>query len=286
MKGLTGIAIRSYRAPAERPLQILIVGAHPDDGEVKAGGVSALWADRGHEVKIVSLTDGRCGHHEMSPDELVTRRKAEAAASARILGVTGEVLDYPDAALEAGIEQRRQAVRLIREWGADLVLTHRPNDYHADHRYTSLLVQDASFLVTVPHFVPEVPRLSSLPVFLYLQDGFQQPNPFRPDIVVDVDSAADRKLASYHAMRSQFLEWLPWNAGFPGEVPQGEPAEREFIRDKFLFRDEGVAERFRPELLAKYGEERGRAVRYAEAFQLCEYGSHPSAEELGKLFPF
>jgi N-acetylglucosamine malate deacetylase 1 len=286
MKSLTGLSVPSYRAPEGRPLQILIVGAHPDDGEVKAAGVSALWADCGHQVKIVSLTDGRCGHHEMGPSSLVERRKAEAQASARILGVTGEVLDNPDAALEAGIEQRKQVVQLIREWRADLVLTHRPNDYHADHRYTSLLVQDASFLVTVPHFVPEAPRLSHLPVFLYLQDNFQQPNPFRPDIVVDIDSVAERKLASFHAMPSQFLEWLPWNAGFPGEVPEGEAEEKEFIRRKFLSRDEAVAEKFRADLIAAYGEARGAGVRSAEAFQLCEYGSQPSAEELRKLFPF
>lgn len=286
MKSLTGLAVPAYRVPENRPLRILIFGAHPDDGEVKAAGVCARWADLGHEVKIVSLTDGRCGHHEMDPAALVKRRKAEAEASARILGVTGEVLDNPDGSLEAGIEQRKQVVRLIREWKADLVLTHRPNDYHADHRYGSLLVQDASFLVTVPHFAPETPRLPALPVFLFLQDNFELPHPFRPDVVVDVDSVAERKLDALCAMASQFLEWLPWNAGFPEEVPEGKAEQREFVRRRFQSRDGVVADKYRRELKAAYGGTRGAEIRHAEAFQVCEYGGRPSAEELKKLFPF
>lgn len=276
----------SYRAPADRPLQILIIGAHPDDGVVKAAGVSALWSSLGHQVKIVSLTDGRYGHHAMEPSALVGRRQAEAEASAHVLGVTGEILDNPDAELEAGIKQRKQVVRLIREWGADVVLTHRPNDYHADHRYTSLLVQDASFLVTVPHFVPEAPRLINLPVFLYMQDNFQQPRPFRPDVHVKVDSVTEKKLASFYSMPSQFLEWWPWNAGFADEVPSGEADQKEFIRRRFLVRNEVVANKYRQELVAQYGDQRGQAVRAAEAFEVCEYGSQPSTTELLKLFPF
>jgi N-acetylglucosamine malate deacetylase 1 len=286
MKGLTGLSVPSYRAPENRPLQILLIGAHPDDGEVKAAGTAALWSDLGHRVKIVSVTDGRCGHHEMPPEPLVARRRKEAEASARILGVTEEILPFPDAALLAGLEERKAIVRLIREWQADVVITHRPNDYHADHRYTSLLVQDASFLVTVPHFVPEIPRLPALPVFLYFQDAFQQPQPFRADVVVDIDSVADRKVDSFHAMPSQFLEWLPWNAGFPNEVPAGEEEQKQFIRNRFQCRDEAVAERFRQELIAAYGQAHGQQVRHAEAYQLCEYGSQPATNELKRLFPF
>lgn len=285
MKTLTGLAVPDYRAPAGRPLRILLIGAHPDDAEVKAAGTAALWADQGHEVKLVSVTDGRCGHHEMDTEALVARRKEEARASAAILGVKDLVLDNPDAALEPGIEQRKEIVRVVREWKADVVITHRPNDYHADHRYTSQLVQDASFLVTVPHFVPEVERLAMLPVFLYFHDNFQQPQPFRPDVLIDVDSVVERKVAALHAMASQFLEWLPWNAGFPDEVPSGEEEQKEFIRRRFQSRDEVVAEKFRHELIGAYGREHGSNVRSAEAYQICEYGSQPSPEELWKLFP-
>ena len=283
-KSPTGLTLPTYSAPADRPFQILIIGAHPDDGEVKAGGSVALWAKKGHHVKIVSLTDGRCGHHEMSPDRLVERRRLEARQSAKILGVQEEILNNPDAALTSGIEQRKEVVRLIREWRADLVLTHRPNDYHADHRYGSLLVQDASYLVTVPHFLPEVPPLRQLPVFAFLQDNFQQPIPFQPEIAVDIDSVAEKKLDSLLAMPSQFLEWLPWNFDFLEKVPKNPEGQRQFVREVFLSRDEEVAKKHRDLLIEIYGK-RGESIRYAEAFQLCEYGSRPSQKELRKLFP-
>lgn len=284
-KSPTGITIPTYLAPLDRPLQILIIGAHPDDGEVKAGGCAALWAQEGHRVKIVSLTDGRCGHHEIPPEELVERRGLEARKSAEILGVHEEILDNPDTALFAGIKERQEVVRLIREWQADLVLTHRSNDYHADHRYGSLLVQDASYLVTVPHFLPDIPPLRRLPVFMFLHDNFQQPVPFQPNIVIGIDSVAEKKLDSLVAMPSQFLEWLPWNFGFLDKVPTNPAEQREFVRKIFLSRDETVANKFRETLIEIHGIKSGESIRYAEAFQLCEYGSQPSPDELRKLFP-
>src|SRR5687768_18217258 len=64
--------------------------------------------------------------------------------------------------------------RSIREWKADLVMAHRPNDYHPDHRYTGILVQDAAYMVTVPSFCPDVPALEHNPVFMYFTDNFQK----------------------------------------------------------------------------------------------------------------
>ncbi len=282
---LTGLSVPPYRAPAGRPLNILIIGAHPDDGEVKAAGTAALWADRGHRVNIVSMTDGRRGHHRIPPDELVKVRAEEAAASAKLLGADHKVLPIPDGELMPTLEAREQVVRLMRSWRADVVLTHRPNDYHPDHRYTSILVQDASFLVTVPHYAPDEPRLERLPVCLFLQDNFRQPSPFEPDVVVDIDPVADRKLDSFLAMPSQFLEWLPWNAGVADPIPADEAGRRAFVENWYLARDAGVADQYRDDLIRSYGETRGRAVRRAEAFQLSEFGSRPSPEELRKLFP-
>src|SRR4029077_16180352 len=111
-----------------------------------------------------------------------------------ILGVTTEVLDIHDGELLPTIENRRTITRLIREWKADLVLAPRPNDYHPDHRYSGILVQDAAYMVTVPFFCPDVPYLEKNPAFLYYSDGFQRPNPFRADVVVDIDSVLKKKL--------------------------------------------------------------------------------------------
>jgi len=161
-------------------LRIIVFGAHPDDCEIRAGGVAAMWAAQGHHVKFVSTTNGDIGHWQMAGGPLAQRRKAEVEHAARILGIETEVLDIHDGELMPTLENRRLITRLIREWKADIVITHRPNDYHPDHRYTGILVQDAAYMVTVPFFCPDVPPLSRNPVFLYSSDRFQKPNPFDP----------------------------------------------------------------------------------------------------------
>src|SRR5262249_55517560 len=151
-------------------------------------------------------TNGDIGHFQMAGGPLARRRLAEVQRGDQILGVHAQVLDIHDGELEPTLANRKTITRLIREWQADVVLAHRPNDYHPDHRYTCILVQDASFMVTVPFICPDVPHLKKNPVFLYYTDDFQRPNPFRADIVVAVDDVLDKKLAALEVMESQFFE--------------------------------------------------------------------------------
>src|SRR3954452_17538495 len=196
-------------APAragEQKLRVICFGAHPDDCELKAGGVAALWAAGGHRVKFVSVTNGDIGHWRESGPALARRRKREVEAAARVLGITTEVLDIHDGELEPTLANRKIITRLIREWQADLVLSHRPYDYHPDHRYTAVLVQDAAYMVTVPRFVPEVPALKRNPVFMYYSDGFQKPNPFQADVAVAIDEVIEKKAAALERLESQLYE--------------------------------------------------------------------------------
>jgi len=268
-------------------LRIIAFGAHPDDCEIKAGGVAALWAAAGHHVKFVSLTNGDIGHWRMAGGPLAQRRAAECQKAATILGITTEVLDIHDGELMPTLENRRTVVRLIRQWKADIVLSHRPNDYHPDHRYTGVLVQDAAYMVTVPFFCPDVPHLKTNPVFLYYADHFKRPYPFRPDVVVAIDEVIDKKVAAVAQMESQFLEGGV--AGHEGKIPKDEAewsARREEVRTYFQRRFAELGEAYRTKLVETYGRERGTRARYAEAFELCEYGRQPSPDELRKLFPF
>src|SRR4051812_18905713 len=152
---------------ADDKLRIIVFGAHPDDAEFKTGGVAAKWAKLGHKVKLVSVTNGDIGHWEGSGEVLAKRRAAESAAVAKKLGATSEVLPIHDGELEPTLENRKTITRLIRAWQADIVISHRPWDYHPDHRYVGVLVQDAAFMVTVPFFCPDTPQLTNNPVFLY-----------------------------------------------------------------------------------------------------------------------
>ncbi len=268
------------------PLRIIVFGAHPDDCELEAGGSAALWASMGHEVKFVSVTNGDIGHHEMAGGPLARRRTAEVERCAEILGIETEVLDIHDGELMPTLENRRTIVRLIREWKADLVISHRPNDYHPDHRYTGILVQDAAFMVIVPYFCPDVPALRSNPVFMYTEDGFQKPNPFEPDVVVPIDTVLDKKVACIDALASQFYEWNPWLFGYLDQIPETPEGRLEWTRGRTKARYAGVADRFRDQLIEQFGETKGQRVETAEAFELCEYGAQPTEEELMNLFPF
>ena len=274
---------------AENKLRIIVFGAHPDDAEYKAGGTAAKWAKLGHHVKLVSVTNGDIGHWKMAGGPLALRRKAEVKAAAKILGVTSEVLDIHDGELLPTLENRKTITRLIREWNADIVIAHRPWDYHPDHRYVGVLVQDAAFMVTVPFFCPDVAPLKKNPVFLYSSDGFQKPYPFVPDVAVSVDDVFDIKLAAIHELPSQAYE-----GGANGSEeqvralpPESNPVARKaWLKENWSRRQSAEASRHRELLVRLYGEEAGRAVKYAETFELCEYGSRPNRDELNRLFPF
>ncbi|HVR83368.1 MAG TPA: PIG-L family deacetylase [Planctomycetota bacterium] len=268
-------------------LRIIAFGAHPDDCELREGGCAAKWAALGHHVKFVSVTNGDIGHWAMAGGPLAKRRAAEVAETSRILGIDHEVLDIHDGELMVTMENRRTICRLIREWRADVVISHRPNDYHPDHRYVGVLVMDAAYMVTVPFFCPDVPYLTKNPVFLFSEDGFQRPNPFTADIAVSIDDAIDKKLAAVEALHSQFFEGGA--NGHAGLVPDGADAEKvaarkKAVREQFSKRFAATASKFRASLDGYYPKD--TKVDFAEAFEICEYGRRPSAEEIRKLFPF
>jgi LmbE family N-acetylglucosaminyl deacetylase len=270
-------------------LHAVVIGAHPDDCDVKAGGIACKYADRGHDVTFVSVTDGAAGHHEQAGAALVRRRKAEMRAAADIAGVDTRFLDVPDGEVRPTLEYRRDVIRLIRDCDPDLLFTHRPNDYHPDHRYTARLVQDAAYLVTVPNVCPGVPPLDEDPVILHLYDPFERPRPFSPDVVVSVDDEIERKFDMLDAHESQMYEWLAYDAGVLAEVPEDSEERRAWLRDGNLPRFQAggeVADRYRDALLDRYGNEDGRDVSYAEAFEESEYGSPLTGENVDRLFPF
>ncbi len=271
---------------ADRALRLLIIGAHPDDADYHAGALAALYRAAGHVVKMVSLTDGGAGHQTLRGRELTARRKAEAAAAGAVIGATYDVYDNPDGALLPTLEIRGQVIRLLRSFRPDLVLTHRPNDYHPDHRYTSVLVQDAAYLVTVPAIAPDTPHLSHDPVIAYLPDNFQKPYPFRPSVVVDVGGVFEQIVDMLHCHQSQFYEWLPYNRGCLDQVPRSNDQRRIWLAANVRARLKEVANSYREMLVAAYGSKRGTEVRTAEAFEACEYGAPMDDAAMHVLFPF
>ncbi len=270
-------------------LRIIAVFAHPDDAEVKMGGTAARFAEMGHAVKFVSLTNGDAGHHLEGGGPLARRRAAEAQKAAEILGVEEYTIhDNHDAELMPSLHIRHQIIREIRNWNADIVIGLRPNDYHPDHRYAGILVMDSAFLVVVPNVVPDVPALEKNPVFLYMEDGFRKPNPFSPDITVAVDDTFQKKIDALDAHTSQFYEWLPKVTGID-ETPPEDPRERkEFLLkwlDNWNSHMDFLTGDMKASLTKWYGAEKAQKTVRMESFEIAEYGHQPSEEEIRKLFP-
>lgn len=269
--------------------RLLVIGAHPDDPDIRAGGLACTAAAAGHDVRFVSMTDGRGGHHEHHGETLVERRRGEAADAASVAGIEYELFDIPDGRLRPTLEHRDRVIGEIRTFEPDLVLTHRTNDYHPDHRYTSQLVRDAAYMVTVPNVCPDVPALEYNPVFAYLLDTFERPYPFDPDILVPIsEEMVERKYDMLDCHESQMYEWLPYNKGDLESVPDDPKARREWLATDpipGLAEMRATADRFRDRLRERYGP-RGDDIAYAEAFEVSEYGGDLTPdlfEELSSL---
>lgn len=266
----------------DKALQIIMIGAHPDDCDIKSGGTAALFVAMGHKVKFLSVTNGDAGHMNEGGGMLAKRRLEETKEVARRLGITYEVLDNHDGELLPTLPIRLEIIRRIRNWNADLVIAPRPNDYHPDHRYTGVLVQDAAFMVGVPNVAADTPPLKKNPVFLYFQDNFKKPNPFQPDISIDISSVIDIKVNALDAHQSQFYEWLPWIGGYADKVPSGTAERKEWIKQ---LRGSGITPEVKASLQKWYGVQRADLVKFSESFEICEYGSRPNENEIRRLFP-
>jgi len=269
-----------------RQLRLLIVGAHPDDCDIRAGGLAALYAQAGHAVKMVSLSNGDGGHQSMGGAPLAWRRREEARRAGKVLGVEYVTWDHHDGELLADLDLRREVVRLIRHLKPDLILGPRPWDYHPDHRAAGQVLIDAIYMTTVPNFCSDAEHLRRMPVLGFVYDGFQRPYPFAPNVAVDVDCVMDQKMEALACHESQVYEWLPYNREALDEVPSEDADRRAWMRAWYEARFCGLADAYRALLVARYGPERGNAVRFAEAYEISEYGAPAGPAELTELFPF
>lgn len=268
---------------AQDKTNIVVIGAHPDDCDIDAGGTAIQFANAGHNVLFISVTNGDAGHHEKGGGALARIRRAEAQEAGKRFGVKYIVLDNHDGELMPTLDIRLNLIRLIRQWKADIVIGPRPNDYHPDHRNTAILIQDAAYMVIVPNVAPDTPPLKKNPVFLYTEDRFQKPTPFQPDITVDITTVLDQKIYAMSAHKSQFFEWLPWTMGTLDQVPTTEDERLKWLKE---WRKPYSNDAVKQSLIKWYGEKKAETIQYSESFEICEYGRRPSDEEIKKLFPF
>jgi len=263
-------------------INVIVFGAHPDDADADAGGTAIKFANMGHNVMFVSLTNGDAGHYSMGGGALARIRRAEAEEAGRRAGVKYVVLDNHDGELMPTLNVRLQVIRLIRKWNADIVIGPRPNDYHPDHRNCGIVLQDAAYLVIVPNVAPDTPPLKKNPIFLFAQDFFRKPNLFSPDIAIDISDTYRQKIYTMTAHESQHFDWLPWTSGRLDEIPE-DPEER--IDYLAAHRKIKVTDEIRNSLIKWYGKDKAVFITDAECFEICEYGRRPSDQEIRRLFP-
>lgn len=279
-----GAEAQTAKAQPSSPIRVIVFGAHPDDCDLGAGGIATIYSSMGHKVKFVSLTNGDKGHQDIGGGELSNRRLKEAKEAGKRFGIEYDVLDNHDGELLPTLENRLSVIRLIREWNADIVIAPRTNDYHPDHRNTGVIVQDAAYLVIVPNILSSVPPLTKNPLFLYFRDRFQRPNPFRPDIAIDITANLAKKVNGLDAHVSQFYEWLPWTNQDLENVPKDPEARKKWLLAAMEKRS-AVTPEIRVSLDKWYGKEKAEQVKQVEVFEICEYGKQPSNEEVKRLFP-
>ena len=289
-----------------KKLKVLMIGAHLDDNDFEGGGTALKYLKAGHDVRFISLCNGCGGHHELAPEAIAKRRYNEAQEVKKLIGLSAyDVWEINDCEIMADLETRKRLVKYIREYNPDIIFSHRTNDYHADHRNTAILVQDASYLLIVPNFCPEVPAMKEMPVIMFFNDNFLNP-PFKPEIVVSTDDVIDKKFEMYNCHVSQVYEWLPYTHGEIDLVPKGEKERMEWYRQPLIPKDRALtleeleayksknhseyrealyASKYRDVVLKRYGEA-GKKVIFGEAFQVSEYGSPLTAEKEKELFPF
>lgn len=258
--------------------RVLVLGAHPDDAEFFAGGLLARHAAAGSTLRLVSVTNGQSGHHQMPSDLLVPRRREEAKRAGQVLQADYVTWDFPDGYLMPTLELRLAIIEEIRKFGPDLVLTHRPFDYHPDHRAVGQAVQDASYMVLVPKIAPDYPPPHTEPIVAYMVDLFTRPSPFRADITLDVSDCWKSVIDMLECHESQFYEWMPWIDRISDLVPKSPEDRRAWLEEWFHEKTQGRVARF-------WNSHSGPVPKLVEAYEISEYAGKMSPQRTSELFP-
>lgn len=251
-------------------MNIMIIGAHPDDPEGILGGMAMKFRAAGHCVLMLSMTDGSAGHHLMRGKALAQRRAREAAKAAAVLDAEYHIMPFTDGELTPSVENRNELIRSMRPFAPDLVFTHPMIDYHPDHRYTCQLVMDTSYMLNVPAVAPEVKVPMKHPAYFFAVTQNTD-----NAVAFSIDEVWERKVAAWNCHESQMYEWLPWIDGYSQEVPEDKTQRSVWLEERRAPRHIRVADTFRDQLK--------KSVRCAEAFAPAPVGRQLTQNELEQI---
>jgi len=274
MKGVVfaavlGAGVAAVQSPAAgqatappRAARIIAFSEDLIEPEQHAAGLAARWAAQGHQVKFVAMTNRDVLNVSSGS---ARQRAAEVLKCAHILGIEMEVVDIHPAELRPSRENRETVARLLRQWQPDIVLSSRPYANRAIDALLPAAIVESSVMPAPPR-----PR----PVHLYYADNLQPP-PFDPAIVAGFDDVADKKW--------QCIGVMPVPLPDLANITDHE-WHNTLVKD-WKTRGVEIANQYRERLVALYGADRGRRIRYAERFEVSQTGRPATVEELLRLFP-
>lgn len=266
--------------PTGRPFHVLYLGAHPDDCDYDYGAAAAMLVSRGAKFSVATFCNGCKGHVDMEPEALAARRLKEAQSAAKVYGLERYIVsECPDCELDASRKWRERMGRLIRDIAPDMILTHRPVDYHADHRAVGQVSQDIAYFLGVPHWCGDTPTPEKLPFFLYTVDAFTLPRRLRPDLVINCEPMLEIAAKGISRHESQLFEWMPPQDGIDPKTLSTPEIRwdyiRKYVRNYYL----DFTSRY-PDLVEKLYGRRDVPVTVAE---LSEYSREPAKCEIEYL---
>ena len=183
-------------------VDILAIGAHPDDVELGCGGTLAKLLADGKSVAIVDLTQGELGTRGTN-----LTRAEEAAESCKILGISHrENLKMKDGFLNNSEEYQIEIVKMIRKYQPEIILANAIDDRHPDHAKAAKLVSDACFLsglVKIETSLNGEDQKAWRPKQVY---HYIQWKNITPDFVVDISDFMDKKIEACLAYKTQFYD--------------------------------------------------------------------------------
>lgn len=188
-------------------MNVLAICAHPDDAELWCGGTLAKYAARGDQVTIAIATNGEVGSPTLPKEEIAEIRRIESIAAADVIGAKVIWMNYPDEFLFDREDTRLAFIEAMRSSGAEVVLTHYPNDlYNPDHTITGQIANDVAIMTTVPNIVTPSKPLAKIPIVYFIESvaglGFQ------PEEYVDITDCMEQKREMLKQHVSQVGDWL------------------------------------------------------------------------------
>lgn len=222
-------------------MNILAIGAHPDDVELSCGGTLAKYAKMGHKVFTATATNGNIGSATLPMEEIAKIRKEEARQAAAVIGAEYICLDYDDEMFFETKQARLDFINLVRYCKADVILTHTPHDYNPDHMLTSKIINDIAVMIPIAKIETKCKPYDKIPIIAYFETA--NGHGFIPTEYVDITDVMDIKKEMYSKHVSQ-VQWMSDNY-------------KDAVGDNNFFDGIEVTARFR-------GNQCG--VKYAEGF--------------------